>query len=114
MLLNIKKTVSGRNGIIQNSKKFIFGTDTIEFSGLEIMPDSIHPSQSVLRTITDFPTPSNITDTHWLFGLVNQVTYTFSMTMQLFHKLLKPSSKFCCDDKLQLLFEIIKEMVATS
>lgn len=49
----------------------------------------------------------NITDIRSLFGLINQVLYTFSMTksMQPFQKLLKQNTTFQWDDTLQELFE---------
>lgn len=102
--------ICGRNGIIQNPKKFILGADTVEFAGFEITPDSVRPCKRYLQAIADFPTPCNITDIRSWFGPINQVTYTFSMTdmMLPFHELLKPNKNFYWDDHLQDLFDTLK------
>jgi len=56
---------------------------------------------------TDFPTPQSLTDIRSWFGLVNQVSYAFSMadTMLPFQELLKPSNSFHWDEKLQQAFQ---------
>lgn len=107
----------GRNGIIQNPPKFHFGEDVVEFAGFEVTPDSVRPAPSMLRAITDFPTPKNITDVRSWFGLVNQVSYAFSMkeTMLPFRELLKAKIPFVWSDELQEAFEnsklhIVKEI----
>ena len=71
----------------------------------------------MLRAITDFPTPKNITDVRSWFGLVNQVSYAFSMkeTMLPFRELLKAKIPFVWSDELQEAFEnsklhIVKEI----
>ena len=52
-------------------------------------------------------TITSLTDVRSWFGLVNQVSYAFSMadTMLPFRELLKPSNKFHWDDTLQQAFE---------
>ena len=97
----------GKNGIIQNPEKFIFGADTVEFSGFEVSLDNVRPCKKTLQAIMDFPTPKNTTNICSWFGLINQVSYTFSMTdrMQPFRDLLKPKTMFYWDDHLQALFE---------
>ena len=112
--------ICGKNGIIQNPSKFVFGSDTVEFSGFEINPTNVRPSPNMMKAIADFPTPKNITDIRSWFGLVNQVTYAFSMTdkMAPFRELLKPTSTFYWDDELDRLFASSKhkiiEEIATS
>ncbi|XP_066931785.1 uncharacterized protein [Clytia hemisphaerica] len=99
--------ICGKNGIIQNPSKFKFGENIVEFAGFEITLDSVRPAPSMLRAITDFPTPKNITDVRSWFGLINQVSYAFSMTetMLPFRELLKPKTPFCWTDELQHAFE---------
>ncbi|XP_057312316.1 uncharacterized protein K02A2.6-like [Hydractinia symbiolongicarpus] len=103
----------GRNGIIQNPSKFKFAHDTVEFAGFEITPTNVRPSSTTLRAITDFPVPKNITDVRSWFGLVNQVSYTFSMAdnMAPFRDLLKPQSEFYWDDRLDELFATSKAKI---
>jgi hypothetical protein len=84
--------VCGRNGIILNPEKFVFGSDTVEFAGFEISSNDVRPSQRYMMAILQFPCPKNLTDVRSWFGLVNQVSYAFSMAdrMRPFRDLLKP------------------------
>ncbi|XP_021365018.1 uncharacterized protein LOC110457888 [Mizuhopecten yessoensis] len=106
--------ICGRNGITLNPDKFVFAEDTLEFAGFEITNDSVRPSQKYLRAILDFPTPRNITDVRSWFGLVNQVSYAFSMTENMlpFRQLLKPDQPFQWTEDLQRLFEESKIVIA--
>lgn len=103
----------GKNGIILNPEKFIFAQDTVEFAGFEITPDSVRPCSRYLEAILDFPSPKNITDMRSWFGLVNQVSYAFSMTdrMQAFRQLLKPGTPFNWHDTLERLFQESKAVI---
>jgi hypothetical protein len=90
-----------------NPSKFAFGQDTVEFAGFEITPDSVRPCQKYIHAILDFPTPKDITDIRSWFGLVNQVSYTFSMAERMlpFRELLKPGTQFHWDEQLQTIFD---------
>ena len=105
--------ICGKNGIIQNPSKFVFGSDTVEFSGFEINPTNVRPSPNMMKATADFQTPKNITDIRSWFGLVNQVTYAFSMTdkMAPFRELFKPTSTFYWDDELDRLFASSKHKI---
>lgn len=61
----------------------------------------------------EFPKPKNITDVRSWFGLINQVSYAFSMTGKMlpFRQLLKPSTPFHWDDDLDNLFEESKLVI---
>jgi len=102
-----------RNGIILNPEKFTFGADTVEIAGFEITPDSVRPNKKILQAIMDFPTPRNLTEVRSWFGLVNQVTYTFSMTsfMAPFRSLLKPKTRFAWNEELQTIFDESKRQI---
>ena len=65
------------------------------------------PCERYIQAIRDFPPPQNITDMRSWFGLVNQVSYTFSMAerMQPFRQLLKSGISFRWDAHLNALFE---------
>ena len=88
--------ICGRHGIVQNFKKFVFGSDAVEFFGFVITPTKIQPSGKHIRAIRDFPTSQNITDIRSLFGFINQVSYCDSLRndMAPFCEHLKPSSTF--------------------
>ena len=67
-----------------------------------ITPTEVHPADKFTAAVRDFHTPKSITDVRAWFGLVNQVSYAFSMTtaMSPFRHLLKPSTPFQWTDKL--------------
>ena len=75
--------------------------------------DSVRPCKNYLQAIRDFPTPKNLTDVQSWFGLVNQVSYAFSMAecMQPFRQLLKPSKTFTWDDQLDNIFNESKSII---
>ena len=75
--------------------------------------DSVRPYKNYLQAIRDFPTPKNLTDVRSWFGLVNQVSYVFSMAerMQPFRQLLKPSKTFTWDDQLDNIFNESKSIM---
>lgn len=99
--------ICGRHGITLNPDKFNFAQDNVEFAGFEITSDTVKPCPRFINAISNFPTPKNLTDIRSWFGLVNQVSYTFSMadTMKPFRELLKPTNHFHWDDSLQEAFE---------
>ena len=99
--------ICGKNGITLNPEKFVFGQDTIELAGFEINLDSVRPCKNYLQAVMDFPTPRNITDIRSWFGLVNQVSYAFSMTARMapFRQLLKQGAPFHWDNHLNSLFK---------
>ena len=105
----------GRHGIILNPDKFVFAEDEVEFAGFQITLDSVRPCQRYLRSILEFPTPGNITDVRSWFGVVNLVSYAFSMAprMEPFRQLLKPGTPFCWDDRLNALFEECKMVIVS-
>ena len=105
----------GRHGIILNPDKFVFAEDEVEFAGFQITLDTVRPCQRYLRSILEFPTPRNITDVRSWFGVVNQVSYAFSMAqrMEPFRQLLKPGTPFRWDDQLNALFEECKTVIVS-
>ena len=70
-------------------------------------------SPSFLEAIQDFPQPRDITGIRSWFGLVNQVSYAFSMTevMRPFRTFLKPTTEFIWTDELQEAFEKSKTVI---
>ena len=105
--------ICGRNGVILNPEKFTFGADTVEFAGFEIGPTDVKPAKHFTKAIREFPQPTSITDIRSWFGLINQVSYTFSMAekMEPFRDLLKPKSTFYWDQQLNDLFEESKRKI---
>ena len=66
--------LSGHHGTTLNPDKFVFGTDTVEFTGFKITPHSVRPCKKYLDAIRNFPPPANTTDIRSWFGLVNQTS----------------------------------------
>ena len=106
-------TICADNGITVNEPKFKFCEDTVEFGGLKLTPSGICPSDGIVSAIRDFPTPKNITDARSWFGIVNQIAWTYSNTdvMQPFRDLVKPSTKFYWDERLEKLFQESKDIL---
>jgi hypothetical protein len=105
--------ICGTNGVTLNPPKFVFAADEVEFAGFEITLTDVRPCKKYLQTIIDFPTPKNRTDIRSWFGLVNQVSYAFSMTkrMEPFRKYLKPGVPFVWDDEMNSIFEESKQVI---
>jgi len=103
----------GRNGITLNPDKFVFAEDEVDFAGFRITRENVRPCPQHLQAISGFPTPKNITDVRSWFGLVNQVSYAFSMAekMQPFRQLLQPKTPFRWDDELDALFQESKDFI---
>ena len=107
--------ICGRNGITFYLAKFVFPSDTVAFAGFQVTSDSITPCPKYLQTILNFPRPKNITDIRSWFGLLNQVSYVFSMVQRMlpFRELLKPRTKFTWNDSLNQLFEESKCIIVS-
>ena len=105
--------VCGRNGITLNPDKFVFAEDDVEFAGFQITKDSVKPGKKYSDAITNFPQPKTITDVRSWFGLINQVSYAFSMTkvMLPFRKLLKPNTRFEWTEELEKAFQKSKKVI---
>ena len=105
--------ICGRNGIIQNPEKFVFGADEVEFAGFEITNDCVRPCRKYFQSIMNFPKPQNKVDIQSWFGLINQVAFSFSMApaMLPFRELLSNNAKFYWDEKLDVLFEQSKRVI---
>lgn len=99
-----------KNGIVFNPHKFVFSQSEIEFLGFNVTMEGLKPAAHLLQSIRDFPVPKDISGIRSFFGLINQVSYAFSMTkaMTPFRELLKPSTPFYWDEILQGLFDDAK------
>ena len=100
-------TLCSNAGIIFKKKKFQFGQLEVDFLGFRITMEAIMPNPEYLKAIMDFPRPTDITGVRSLFGLIQQVAYSFSMTdiMFPFRELLKPYIEFIWTQELQDSFD---------
>ena len=71
--------VYSRHDITLDTDKFMFCKADVEFIRFTITADSVLPGGKYLQAIDDLHTPRNITDIRSWFGLVNQVSYAFSI-----------------------------------
>ena len=103
----------GKNGITLNPEKFQFAKDDVKYAGFEITKEKVRPCKEYLTAIEDFPTPTDITGIRSWFGVVNQISYAFSMTepLQPFRDLLKSGTKFYWDDNMSHTFEESKKVI---
>ena len=105
--------ICGRSGITLNPEKFVFAQDEVDFAGFEITNQSVRPCKKYLDAIREFPTPKTITDVRSWFGVVNQVSYAFSMArwMQPFRDPLKPGKPFHWSTDLESAFHASKDII---
>ena len=109
-------TVCSRAGLIFNPEKFQFGQETVEFAGLEVTMDGVRPSRKFLDGIRAFPRPETLSEARSFFGMINQVSYSFSMSamMEPFRHLLKPdtwAAGFEWTRELDRQFHLAKEKI---
>ena len=106
-------TLCAENGITVNLSKFQFCQDEVIFAGQKITRTGICPADSTLSAIRDFPAPKDITGARSWFGLVNQISWAYSITaaMQPFRELVKPNMKFHWDKTLEQLFRESKQVL---
>jgi len=45
-----------------NPDEFQFAKDTVEFAGFDIKLDGFKPTERIMKTIQEFPTPRTVTD----------------------------------------------------
>ena len=100
-------TLCTENGIVASEEKFQFCQNEVDFAGLRVTDDGILPSDSILKSIADFPVPRNLERARAWFGLVNQVAWAYSISpiMEPFRELIKPNNKFHWTTELDELFE---------
>ena len=64
-------TKCSRAGITFNEEKFCFGQEQLEYLGYHLGKASVEPSEDMLRSITEFPEPKDITGVRSWFSLTN-------------------------------------------
>ena len=79
------------------------------FGGLQLTQYGIAPSDDLLKSIRDFPVPTDLKG----FGLINQVAWVHQVSkeMEPFRELVKKHSKFQRRNELQHRFEKSKTQI---
>ena len=106
-------SVCAKGGIKFNKKIFRFSQDEVEYVGFKITKDAIIPADSMTEAIRNFPQPKNISDARAFFGLVKQVSFSFSKCddMKAFRHLLSPKVKFEWTEELSREVALSKENI---
>ena len=102
-------SLAAGHGIMFNLKKFQFCQKTVEFLGFLL-------TDTGMKSIRDFPHPTDISGVRSFFGLVEQVSWAFSKcdNMVPFRTLLSCKEEFKWSDELQVVFEKAKENIVDS
>ena len=96
-------------GLVFNSEKFQFAQEMVDFAGLEVSMDGVRPARKVLESTSKFPRLETISEARTFFGMINKVSYLFSMSpiMEPLRHLLKLESwtgGFCWTPELSKIF----------
>lgn len=81
--------------------------------------DSVRPAKKFLESIKSFPRPETLSEARSFFGMINQVSYSFSMShvMEPLRHLLKPDTwagGFYWTPELDRTFQLAKEEIIRS
>ena len=100
-----------KNGVV--FYKFQFCQGVAQFGGLQIIPPEETPSESILNAIINFSILKNIPDVRFWFGLVNQVTWVYSLSpiMSPFQDLVKQDSHFAWNQNFDYTFRQSTEII---
>ena len=106
-------TKCSQAGCVFNPAKVQFAETTVDFLGFRVTTTGIQPHPDSLDTIRKFPRPQNISDIRSWFGLIQQTSYSFSMTtvMAPFRHLLSTKLPFYWSEELDQAFEASKEEI---
>lgn len=103
-------------GILLNSTKCLFNVSKFEFLGHELSVDGIRPTESRVKSIEQFRSPSNVAELRSFLGLV---TYVGRFVPNLASKtdplrnLLRTGTSFKWDNAHQIAFESIKAAISS-
>ena len=106
-------TIYGRSVLVFNADKFQFAQDIVQFAGLEITLNGVRPSKAYIEAIENLAAPKNITEVRAFYGMINQVSYAFSMSevMTPFRHLLRPKTPFLWTKELEDAFVEAKKTI---
>ena len=106
-------TLCATKGVVVNDSKLQFCRREVDFAGLTVTEEGVAPSRHMLSAIENFPTPTDLTGARSWFGIVNQVSWAYSIgpLMQPFRDLIKPKTRFFWDATLQTLFDNSKHEI---
>ncbi|KAF0307558.1 Transposon Ty3-I Gag-Pol polyprotein [Amphibalanus amphitrite] len=98
-------------GVSLNASKLQLAQQTVKFAGFIVSGDGYRPDPQLTEALSQFPTPSNLTEVRSFFGLVNQVAYFVDDVAELLtplRSLLSSRREFIWDENHQLAFDKAK------
>ena len=106
-------TLTAEHGIIQNTKKFVWGRREYEYVEFTIMEDGVRLSDSTLKAIAEFPRPTDITGMRSWYGLVEQVSFILSKSelMEPFQPLMKKGAEYVRTPERQCAFDMARREI---
>ena len=89
-------TLTANHGVILNPYEIQFYRGELEYVGLFMIETGVKPSDEMLKSIRNFPRPTNLSGIQSWFGLVEQLAFAFSKAdiMGPFHHLLSVKTEF--------------------
>ena len=103
-------------GISLNVSKLQLAQQTVKFAGFIVSGDGYRPDPELTKALSEFPTPTNLTEVRSFFGLVNQVAYFVDNVAELLtplRTLLSPRREFTWDENHQLAFDATKAALSS-
>ena len=68
-------------GIVFNEKKFTFACEEVDYLGFHISRQGLKPTAEFVQNISSFPIPKSKTDVRSWFECVQQISYTFLVSV---------------------------------
>ena len=101
-------TKCSSQGVVFNPSKFQFAENSVRYLGFVINDSGIQPTSEFIQSISDFPTPSNITDVRSWFAAVGQMNFAFASAPDMlpFRHLLSTKAPFAWSPDLEEAFQI--------
>lgn len=116
--VNLRKVLKrlARAGVTLNKNKCQIGTTSVIFLGHLIDEKGIHPSDSKVKAVENFPRPDNISSLRQFLGLINYLGKfipNLSTISEPLNVLLKSNSEFTWNEAQQTSFERLKAIVTS-
>ena len=103
--------------ITLNTEKWVYAQTEVSFAGFHLSQDGYHIDDSIITSISKFPTPVNRTDLRSFIGLVNQLsssTPTLVGLLAPLRPLLSTKNDFLWSTSLTDAFESVKQSLTSA
>lgn len=100
-----------------NGEKCVFLTNSIDYLGMQVNGQGIHPTKDKVIAIQNAPTPNNIQQVQSFLGLINfyhRFLPMISSQLKPLYDLLQKGAKFVWTSECQIAFERGKQMIKES